>query len=54
MLENFWVSAAAWCSQAGTTLESGDKILSVQNEELRQLLWTANRTLPDGSMLGRH
>jgi hypothetical protein len=26
--------------------------VSVQNDELRALLWTVSRTLPDGSMLG--
>lgn len=51
-LADFWASVAAWCSQAGTALESSEKIISVQNVELRQLLWAANRTFPDGSMLG--
>ena len=51
-LADFWASVAAWCSQAGIPLESSEKIVIVQNEELRTLLWTANRTLPDGSMLG--
>jgi hypothetical protein len=52
MLADFWASAAAWCYQAGIALESSEKIVPVQNEELRTLLWTANRTLTDGSMLG--
>lgn len=51
-LADFWASVAAWCSQAGIALEPSEKIVSVQNDELRALLWTASRTLPDGSMLG--
>lgn len=51
-LADFWASVAAWCSHVGMALESSEKILSVQIDELRRLLWTANRTLPDGSMLG--
>ena len=51
-LADFWASVATWCSQAGIALESSEKIVSVQNDELRALLWTANRTLPDGSKLG--
>jgi hypothetical protein len=51
-LADFWASAAAWCSQAAIPQESGEKIVPVQNEELQALVWTAYRTLPDGSMLG--
>lgn len=51
-LADFWASVAAWCSQAGVALKSSEEIVSVQNDELRALLWTANRTLSDGSMLG--
>jgi hypothetical protein len=49
---DFWASVAGWCSQAGIALESSKKIVSVQSDELRALLWTGNRTLPDGSELG--
>jgi hypothetical protein len=51
-LARFWDSVAAWCSQTGLTLEPSDELLSVQNEKLRALLWTANRTLPTGAMVG--
>lgn len=51
-LADFWASVAAWCLQAGIALESSENIVSVQNEKLRRLLWTANRSLPGGSMLG--
>jgi hypothetical protein len=47
----FWDSVAAWCSQTGVTLELNDELLSVQNDKLRALLWTANRTLPTGAMV---
>lgn len=51
-LADFWASVAAWCPRAGIALESSERIVSVQNETLRRLLWTASRGLPDGSMLG--
>jgi hypothetical protein len=50
-LAEFWASVAAWCREAGVSLESSEKIVSVQNEQLRALLWTANRTLPAGAKL---
>jgi hypothetical protein len=49
---DFGESAGAWRGQAGMATESSDKLLSVHNDQLRQLLWTANRTLADGSVLG--
>jgi len=51
-LNDFWAAVAAWCVEALPPLESSEQILSVQNEELRALLWTGNRTLPDGTKLG--
>ncbi len=51
-LADFWASVAAWCSQVGRPLESSEKILSVDHEELKALLWTANRTLPTGAKVG--
>lgn len=52
-LTGFWESVAEWCtSEAGLTLEPSEKLLSIQNEQLRTLLWTSNRTLPDGTKLG--
>jgi len=47
-LAEFWASVAGWCSQAGISLESSQKMLAVHNEELRALLWTASRSLPSG------
>lgn len=51
-LAEFWTAVANWCAQALLPLESSEKILSVQNEELQALLWTGNRTLPTGAKLG--
>ena len=51
-LTDFWASVAAWCYREGIALEPSEKIVPIQNEELRALLWTAHRTVPDGSMLG--
>jgi hypothetical protein len=52
-LTSFWTAVADWCaSEEGLTLESSEKILSVQNEQLRTLLWTSNRTLATGAKLG--
>jgi hypothetical protein len=51
-LADFWASVAAWCPAAGIALDSSQNTVSVQNDQLRQLVWTASRTLPDGSMLG--
>jgi hypothetical protein len=50
-LAEFWASVADWCSQAGISLEPGQKMLGVDNEELRSLLWTASRSLPSGETL---
>jgi len=51
-LAEFWASVADWCPGAGIELESSEKIAAILNDKLRQLVWTATRTLPDGSMLG--
>jgi hypothetical protein len=51
-LAAFWDSVAAWCSRTGVTLEASDELLSIQNERLRALLWTTNRTLPTGATVG--
>jgi hypothetical protein len=50
-LAEFWASVAGWCSQAGISLKSSQEMLAVHNEELRSLLWTANRSLPSGERL---
>jgi len=51
-LTQFWTAVAAWCGQAAVPLESNDRLLTVENEQLRSLLWTSNRTLPTGEKLG--
>ncbi|MEU1509858.1 hypothetical protein [Kitasatospora sp. NPDC005748] len=48
----FWAAVAAWKVGTGAPLESAATLLGVQNESLRMLLWTANRTLPTGEKLG--
>lgn len=48
----FWDAVADWRLRSGVPLESSAQILSVQNEHLRMLLWTANRTLASGGKLG--
>jgi len=45
----FWVSVAQWCVSTQAPLKPGEQILSVQNEQLRALLWTGNRSLPAGT-----
>lgn len=51
-LTEFWAAVASWCGQAGLSLESSERLLSIQNEQLRTLLWASNRTLPTGEKLG--
>jgi hypothetical protein len=51
-LADFWTAVADWCNSSGLPLESVETLLTVQNEELRVLLWTMNRTLPTGEKLG--
>ncbi|WP_459648556.1 hypothetical protein [Kitasatospora sp. Ki12] len=48
----FWAAVADWRVGTGAPLESAATLLGVQNESLRMLLWTANRTLPTGEKLG--
>ena len=51
-LAEFWTAVATWCDQAGVPLESNERLLTIENEQLRTLLWTSNRTLPSGQKLG--
>ena len=51
-LADFWTAVATWCVRTGLSLESSEPLLSVQDEQLRTLLWTANRTLSTGEKLG--
>ncbi|MFJ8799151.1 hypothetical protein [Streptomyces sp. NPDC102487] len=51
-LTEFWSGVADWCTLTGLPLESSAPLLTVENEELRMLLWSANRTLAGGEKLG--
>ncbi|MFJ8989080.1 hypothetical protein ACIRQH_01655 [Streptomyces sp. NPDC102279] len=51
-LTGFWSAVAGWCALTGLQLESSAPLLTVENEELRMLLLTANRTLATGEKLG--
>jgi hypothetical protein len=51
-IDAFWARAARWCEQNGVPLKSSQELLSVQNEQLRGILWPGNRTLPGGSCIG--
>jgi hypothetical protein len=51
-LAEFWTAVAGWCADNRPPLESSERILSVENEQLRAILWTGNRTLPTGAKLG--
>jgi hypothetical protein len=52
MLTDFWERVAAWSARELAPLEPTTEILSVENEQLRAVLWTSNRTLPGGHKLG--
>ncbi|KJY25435.1 hypothetical protein [Streptomyces sp. NRRL S-495] len=51
-LTDFWHDVADWRLHNGAPMESSAPLLAVENEELRLLLWTSNRTLPTGEKLG--
>ncbi|MBO1337947.1 hypothetical protein [Streptomyces sp. VRA16 Mangrove soil] len=51
-LTEFWTSVADWCADNGLEPGRSEELLSVQDEQLRALLWTTNRTLPTGGKLG--
>jgi hypothetical protein len=51
-LTGFWTTVADWCVRTGLSLEPVAPLLTIQNEQLRVLLWTGNRTLPTGEKLG--
>ncbi|MFB7381190.1 hypothetical protein ACFC6U_10345 [Kitasatospora purpeofusca] len=51
-LNGFWNDVAEWRLHNGVPMESSAPILAVENEELRLLLLTSNRTLPTGEKLG--
>ncbi|MFJ9953359.1 hypothetical protein [Kitasatospora sp. NPDC091207] len=48
----FWAAVADWRVGTGAPLESAAALLGVQDESLRMLLWTTNRTLSTGEKLG--
>ncbi|MFF2847687.1 hypothetical protein ACFVT5_15405 [Streptomyces sp. NPDC058001] len=51
-LTGFWVAVTDWRVGTGMPLEPVAPLLDIQNEQLRTLLWTANRTLSTGEKLG--
>ncbi|MQS15859.1 hypothetical protein F7Q99_27245 [Streptomyces kaniharaensis] len=48
----FWAAVADWRVHTGVPLKPAAPLLGAQNEHLRMLLWTANRTLSTGEKLG--
>ncbi|MFB7907832.1 hypothetical protein ACFC1T_15480 [Kitasatospora sp. NPDC056076] len=48
----FWAEVAEWRAANGKPLEPSAAMLGTENEQLRLLLWTSNRTLPGGEKLG--
>ncbi|WP_030276737.1 hypothetical protein [Streptomyces sp. NRRL B-24484] len=51
-LTGFWTAVADWRVGAGEPLGEAGPLLAVENEHLRTLLWTANRSLPTGGKIG--
>ncbi|MFJ5270897.1 hypothetical protein [Streptomyces sp. NPDC088358] len=51
-LAGFWIAVADWCARTGLPLEPVEPLLTIQNEQLKVLLWTGNRTLSTGEKLG--
>ncbi|MCX4594714.1 hypothetical protein OG819_34865 [Streptomyces sp. NBC_01549] len=51
-LAGFWTAVADWCARTGLPLEPVEPLLTIQNEQLKVLLWTGNRTLSTGEKLG--
>jgi hypothetical protein len=51
-LTGFWAAVADWCARTGLSLEPVEPLLTIQNEQLKVLLWTGNRTLSTGEKLG--
>lgn len=48
----FWEAVAEWRAASPAPMKSAEEILAVQNEQLRLLLWTGNRSLPAGTCVG--
>ncbi|MFC9327353.1 hypothetical protein [Kitasatospora sp. NPDC057015] len=51
-LAGFWSAVAEWRARTGVPLEPVAPLLGIENEELRTLLWTMNRTVSAGAKLG--
>lgn len=51
-LTTFWTAVADWCALTNLSLEPAAPLLTIENEQLKTLLWTANRTLSTGEKLG--
>lgn len=47
----FWQDVANWCAANSVQMQNSEEILSVENEDLRRLLWTTNRSLPSGLLV---
>ncbi len=47
-LAAFWQDVATWSTANSVQLQNSEEILAVENEDLRRLLWTTNRSLPSG------
>lgn len=52
MISTFWEAVADWSREALPPLESGAAIRGIQNDQLRAIVWTANRSLPTGQKIG--
>ncbi|MFJ8967087.1 hypothetical protein ACIRG5_47655 [Lentzea sp. NPDC102401] len=50
-VEKFWAAVAEWTLENGE-LRSNEDVLSVENPQLRAILWTSNRSLGDGTRVG--
>lgn len=51
-IDEFWTAVAGWRDQPDPSTKSSTDILFIQNEQLRILLWTTNRSLPDHTRVG--
>jgi len=52
MISTFWEAVADWSREALPPLESNAAIRGIQNDQLRAILWTTDRSLPTGQKIG--
>jgi hypothetical protein len=50
-LAALWQDVANWCEANSFQMQNSEEILTIENEDLRRLLWTTNRSLPSGLRL---